>query len=70
MNVPVSFFTADELNSAKGIFEESEFVRKTVGTGNVCERAAALTGDEIIIKKTVENSVTVAVSVSKWEAVF
>ena len=70
MNVPVSFITADELNSAKGIFEESEFVRKTVGTGNVCERAAALTGDEIIIKKTVENSVTVAVSVSKWEAVF
>ena len=48
-----------------GEFEESEFVRKTVGTGNVCERAAVLAGGELIIKKTAVNGVTVAASVQE-----
>ncbi|MBQ3282086.1 MAG: cobalt-precorrin 5A hydrolase [Eubacterium sp.] len=59
------FFTADELNAVPGEFEESEFVRKTVGTGNVCERAAVLAGGELIIKKTAVNGVTVAASVQE-----
>ena len=38
----VSFltFSSEELNEQPGDFSESEFVRKTTGTGNVCERAA------------------------------
>lgn len=67
LNVPAVFFSADELNSVKGDFEESEFVKKTVGTGNVCERSAAIAGGKIIIRKTVENGVTVAVAQSDWE---
>ena len=59
------FYTADELNAVPGEFDESEFVRKTVGTGNVCERAAVLTGGRLIIKKTAVNGVTVAVSVQE-----
>ncbi|MBT9779975.1 cobalamin biosynthesis protein CbiG [Clostridium sp. MCC353] len=42
MGVPAVFFTAEELSAAQGSFEESEFVKKTTGVGNVCERAAAL----------------------------
>ncbi len=70
LNVPSVFFTADELNSAEGDFEESEFVKKTVGTGNVCERSAVCAGGKIIIRKTVVNSVTVSVARKEWEVSF
>lgn len=56
------FFSAEELDRAPGVFSESDFVRDTVGTGCVCERAAVLAGGELIIKKTVLDGVTVAVS--------
>ena len=64
------FYTADELNAVPGEFDESEFVRKTVGTGNVCERAAALAGGELKVRKTAMNGVTVAVSESDWRIEF
>ena len=35
-------FSSEQLESVPGSFRESEFVRKTVGVGNVCERAAVL----------------------------
>lgn len=56
------FYTADELNAVEGDFEESEFVKKTVGTGNVCERAAVLAGGKRIVRKTAVSGVTVAVA--------
>ena len=59
------FYSAEELNSVPGEFDESEFVRKTVGTGNVCERAAALAGGELIVRKTSMEGVTVAASEEK-----
>lgn len=65
-----AFFSADELNAVPGIFEESEFVRKTVGTGNVCERAAVLAGGKKILKKTAENGVTVAAAIADWGVMF
>ena len=65
-----AFFSADELNAVSGDFDESEFVRKTVGTGNVCERAAVLAGGGMIIRKTVENSVTVAAAAEDWRITF
>ncbi|MBS6644730.1 MAG: cobalt-precorrin 5A hydrolase [Clostridiaceae bacterium] len=42
MGVPAVFLTAEELNAAQGDYQESEFVKKTTGVGNVCERAAVL----------------------------
>ena len=63
LKVQPVFYSAEELNAVPGEFDESEFVRKTVGTGNVCERAAVLAGGELIIKKTAVSGVTVAVSV-------
>lgn len=35
-------FPASALAAAEGVFPESEFVRKTVGVGNVCCRAAVV----------------------------
>ncbi len=61
-NLPISFYTADELNSACGEFTASDFVNDVVGVDNVCERAAVLCGGSgrLIIKKTVREGVTVA----------
>ena len=57
--------TLQVLPHSREIMPLSEFVRKTVGTGNVCERAAVLAGGELIIKKTAVNGVTVAASVQE-----
>ena len=51
LNVPFLTFTKNELNSVSGDFFESEFVRKTVGVGNVCERAVCLQCNNLIVKK-------------------
>ena len=56
------FYTADELNALDGDFDESLFVKKTVGTDNVCERSAVLAGGKLIVKKTMMEGVTVAVA--------
>ena len=39
-NIPFCTFGEAELQNAKGTFEESEFVKKITGVGNVCERSA------------------------------
>lgn len=70
MRVPLSFFTAQELDAVPGDFAESEFVRKTVGVGNVCERAAVCAGGKLIVPKTAVNSVTVAAAELDWRAAF
>ena len=63
-------YTAAELEQASGEFTESEFVRETTGTGNVCERAAMWdarkhSGDgepRLLVKKQVGAGVTAAVA--------
>ena len=70
LGAEISFYTAAELNSAEGDFEESAFVKNTVGTDNVCERSAALAGGELIVKKTVLEGITIAVSEKEWEMKF
>lgn len=72
--LPISFFTAEELGRAESDvpFAHSDFVFKTVGVGNVCERAAALAsgGGKLIIRKTACGGVTVAASIKEWSVVF
>lgn len=63
---PVAFYSAAQLNAVEGSFSRSEFVKKTVGVDNVCERAAAASGGKIIVNKTALNGVTVAVAEEKW----
>ncbi len=66
LGVPFLTYTGDELLKVPGRFAESEFVRRTTGVGNVCERAAvaaclevAGTG-RILIPKRSGDGVTVA----------
>lgn len=40
--VPLHLYSAEDLERVPGEFRASDFVRTTIGTGNVCQRAAAL----------------------------
>ncbi len=68
LGVPLSAYPAKELEALSGEFEDSDFVRKTVGTGNVCERAAFLSASgagwnpRIIRKKQVFPGITCALA--------
>lgn len=70
MKLPLTFYRAEELNAVPGDFEESEFVRKTVGVGNVCERAAVCGGGKLLVGKTAKEGVTVALAAQNWRVEF
>lgn len=63
-------FSAEELKALDGAFAHSDFVERTVGVGNVCERAAVLgckgtETDSLILRKQQLNGVTLAAAVSR-----
>lgn len=66
LGIPFLTYTKEELEAVPGTFTESEFVKKTAGVGNVCERAAMAACLEvskearILIKKHAADGVTVA----------
>lgn len=71
--LPVCFYSAEELNAMGGEFPHSEYVMKTVGVGNVCDRAAVRSageGSEIIVSKMILDGVTVGVAQEKWRVSF
>ena len=55
-----SFYPAETLRQAQGVFTASAFVEETVGVDNVCERCAVMEGGTLLIKKTARDGVTVA----------
>jgi cobalt-precorrin 5A hydrolase len=64
-SIPLITFDAALLNKVKGEFEASEFVKKTVGVDNICERAAVLcagVNSEIVVGKKTGDGMTVAVA--------
>ena len=64
-------FDALQLNAVKGVFQGSEFVRNTTGVDNVCERSAVLqSGGKLILGKTAQNGMTIAIAASKWRCEF
>lgn len=67
---PVCFYTAEELRHVQGDFTPSEFVARVTGVDNVCERAALIGAERLIVKKTALNGVTVAVAAEHWEVRF
>ena len=69
-SIPIRFYTAQELEALPGEFTPSPFVQKVTGVDNVCERAAMLAADQLIVKKTACHGVTVAVAMEKWEVHF
>lgn len=58
--LPLKLYSADELAGAEGNFSHSDFVQKTVGVDNVCERGAVLGGGRLVLAKTAGGGVTVA----------
>ena len=68
--LPVSFYTAEELKAVPGDFTPSDFVRSVTGVDNVCERAALIGAEKLIVRKTPRNGVTVAVAAEHWEVHF
>ena len=62
-------YTSEQLLAVRGDFTPSEFVKRTTGVDNVCERSALLLagdGGTMIRKKEAGNGVTVALAIQKW----
>lgn len=69
--LPLRTFSADALCSVKGRFSSSEFVRKTTGVDNVCERSAILAGGgELFVRKNAGNGITMALAISPFSVRF
>lgn len=68
--IPIAFYTAQELLQVNGSFTASDFVRSITGVDNVCERSALIGADQLIVKKTALNGVTVAVGAELQEVSF
>ena len=57
-------FSSEKLMEQKGDFTSSEFAMEVTGADNVCERAAIACGcKRLILKKTAENGMTLAIGV-------
>ena len=70
LNVEFITYSKDELNKLDGIFSSSDFVLKTTGVDCVCERAAKIKSDRLLIKKTVYNSVTISIGIIDYQIKF
>lgn len=69
-NIPIRFYSAEELSAVSGEFTPSAFVQSITGVDNVCERSALLDAEKLIVRKTACHGVTVAVATEKWEVHF
>lgn len=56
------FHSAQELAAVPGEFASSEFVRRTVGVDNVCERAACAEGATLLLGRQPSSGTTVALA--------
>ncbi len=68
--LPVAFYSAEALSQVQGDFTASRFVSQVTGVDNVCERAAQMGADQLIVKKTARNGVTVALAAENLEVKF
>ena len=70
LNVPVKFFSRDDLDRAGSVPTPSEVVKKHMGVASICEAAAILASNQgkLLVPKQVMKNVTVAVGVrhSMW----
>ena len=67
---PVRFYTAEQLRAVPGEFTKSSFVSSVTGVDNVCERAALLGAETLLVRKAAQSGVTVAVAAEHWEVRF
>ncbi len=66
----IDFYSAEELRQVSGDFTQSEFVKSVTGVDNVCERAAMIASDRLLVNKTPVSGVTVAVGLKNTEVSF
>lgn len=68
----LTVFSAETLKEVSGDFTPSDFVARTVGVDNVCERAAvcAAAGGALLCRKTAQNGVTAALAQQDFRACF
>ena len=67
---PATFYSAEALQAVPGNFTKSEFVASVAGVDNVCERAAMLGAQRLLVSKTALRGVTVAIGQEHWEVHF
>ena len=67
---PLSCYSVEELAAVEGDFTPSDFVRSVTGVDNVCERAALLGAERLLVKKTARDCVTAALALNAWEVRF
>ena len=66
LGVPFVTYTPEELMNMEGSFSSSEFVCRTTGADNVCERAAAAAGAvRLLIRKTARDGMTAAAGIAE-----
>ncbi len=67
MQVPLITVTKEEINTLEGTFDPSEWVKKQIGVGGVCEPAAKLVAKKglTIVPKQKVGPVTISVAVEK-----
>lgn len=69
-HLPIAFYSAEQLQQVEGEFSQSGFVKQIAGVDCVCERAAKLGADRLIVKKKASNGVTVAIAAENCEVCF
>ena len=69
-NIPINFYSADVLRTIPGEFCHSDFVEKTTGVDNVCERASMIGADKLILSKKACDGVTIALAAELKEVTF
>ena len=66
LGVPFVTYSPEELMNVEGSFSSSEFVCRTTGADNVCERAAVSAGAvRLLIGKTVRDGMTASVGIAE-----
>lgn len=71
-NIPFITYKKEELEIYEDLFEKSAFVKSIVGVSSVCETSAYLSSKEgeIILNKTSNNGVTIAIAKENWVVKF
>ncbi|MCQ2078721.1 MAG: cobalt-precorrin 5A hydrolase [archaeon] len=70
--IPISFYTADELNALEGDFSRSSFVQSVTTVDCVCERSAIMhsRNGRLLLRKFAGNGVTVAIAEEDFSVSF
>ena len=70
IGLSLTVFTPQELMAVPGEFAASDFVLRTTGADNVCERAAVCGGGELIVRKRARGGVTAACAAVRPKLIF